>query len=235
MMLHQRFTHMVSRVIVGIIFRILFRVRIVGQQRLPVSPTTGAIFVFNHVTQLESFLTPALFWWWPLRMLAKQELWNPIIIKIGSLKLPTHARGRYLSEVGQIPIRGSLSEVGIETAIEWVRGGGKIGGFPEGGRTDGRHVYRGHTGMARVAYATGASVFPVSVTGTDKIQWNKPWTWPFTRITFTIGGALSASGDNPSTEELAAFTERLMHAVARQAGLDYVDSYFKKPRPTSTL
>lgn len=230
MKMDQRIAHWVSRAIAGTIFHLVFRVRIVGKQRLPVSPTTGAIFASNHGnSQLVSALLPAVFWWWPLRMLAKQSLWNPIKIKSGKRVFTSKASTWYFTKVAQIPTRGDSSEESLATAIKWVQGGGKTGWFPEGGRTNGRAIYRGRTGMARVAFATGASVFPVSVTGLENIKWKQPWTWPFTRITITIGGALSASGTNPTSEQLVAFTECIMHAIASQADLQYIDEYYKKP------
>ena len=75
--------------------------------------------------------------------------------------------------VGQIPIRregGSASEGALAAATEVLERGGVFGIYPEGTRTRDGYTHRGHTGVARLAVATGAPIVPVGLVGTDECQ-----------------------------------------------------------------
>jgi len=66
---------------------------------------------------------------------------------------------------------GSLSwTVGALLTAKRVLGeGGLFGNYPEGTRSHDGRLYRGKTGVARVAIETGVSVVPVAVVGTDVV------------------------------------------------------------------
>src|SRR5204862_160905 len=62
------------------------------------------------------------------------------------------------------------SERALESAMEVLRSGGVFGIYPEGTRTRDGYLHRGHTGAARLALRSGASIVPVGLIGTDEVQ-----------------------------------------------------------------
>jgi 1-acyl-sn-glycerol-3-phosphate acyltransferase len=79
----------------------------------------------------------------------------------------------FFRAVGQIPIKrggGSAAQRALVSAGEVLAAGGVLGIYPEGTRSlDGR-LYRGHTGVARLAFHCGATVVPVALGGTAAVQ-----------------------------------------------------------------
>jgi 1-acyl-sn-glycerol-3-phosphate acyltransferase len=55
----------------------------------------------------------------------------------------------------------------VTAAVEAVRSGRLVGIFPEGTRSPDGRLYRGKTGVARIALESGAPVVPVGIIGTD--------------------------------------------------------------------
>ena len=79
----------------------------------------------------------------------------------------------FFRAVGQIPIRregGSAAEGALAAATDVLERGGVFGIYPEGTRTRDGYLHRGHTGVARLALATGAPIVPVGLVATDECQ-----------------------------------------------------------------
>ena len=58
-------------------------------------------------------------------------------------------------------------------------GDGKlVGMYPEGTRSPDGRLYKGKTGMARMALETGVPVIPVAIIGTDKVSPSGPSVAP---------------------------------------------------------
>src|SRR5207237_1104219 len=74
----------------------------------------------------------------------------------------------FFRAVGQIPIKrggGSASQRALDSAIEVLRDGGLFGIYPEGTRSPDGCLYKGHTGVARLALQSGAPVVAVAMVG----------------------------------------------------------------------
>ena len=78
-----------------------------------------------------------------------------------------------LQGVGQVPIDrsgGNASEAALRTGVKVLAGGNILGIYPEGTRSPDGKLYRGHTGVARMALAANAPVIPVALHGTREVQ-----------------------------------------------------------------
>lgn len=97
--------------------------------------------------------------------------------------------GRFFFETlaGQIPVDRDAggNEAALEAGVAVLERGLALGIYPEGVRsTDGR-LGEGRTGVARLAYATGTTIYPVAVSGTFR-AWRRgrtfPWLFRRTRV-----------------------------------------------------
>ncbi len=138
--------------------------------------------------------------------------------------------------VGQIPMRregGSASERALATAKEVLTDGGVLGIYPEGTRSPDGRLYRGHTGVARLAIGCGVTVIPVGLVGTTDVQpRGSKMMRPFRSVTIRFGPPLDVSRfeDASATDPLAlrSVTDELMFEIRRLTDQVYVDRYAKR-------
>lgn len=134
------------------IFRPVFRLRILGRDRIP--RTGPVVLVANHSSMLDG---PVLFGAIGRRVV--------FLIKI---EMFTGALGWALRHIGQIPVRrGEPDRTPLLTAVRLLRAGGLVGVFPEGTRGEG-DVSNAEHGAAWLARSSGALVLPVATRGTRK-------------------------------------------------------------------
>jgi 1-acyl-sn-glycerol-3-phosphate acyltransferase len=143
--------------------RVAFRPEVHGAGNVPrVGPV---ILAANHLSVVDSFLIPLVT---PRRVsfLAKEEYFrggNP-------KRWVTRA---FIEGIDAIPVpRGGYraAQESLEAALRVLEGGGAFGIHPEGSRSRDGRLYRGRTGVAWLAIASGAPVVPVALLGTDRIQ-----------------------------------------------------------------
>jgi 1-acyl-sn-glycerol-3-phosphate acyltransferase len=75
--------------------------------------------------------------------------------------------------LGQVPIDrsgGKRSEAAILTGLRLLRENHCVGIYPEGTRSPDGRLYKGRTGIARMAIESGAPVIPVAMFNTAEIQ-----------------------------------------------------------------
>ncbi|MCP9486832.1 MAG: 1-acyl-sn-glycerol-3-phosphate acyltransferase [Gaiellaceae bacterium MAG52_C11] len=175
------------------IARRLYRVRITGAERIPlVSP---AILVANHESMFDPWLlalaTPR-----PVRYMAKAELWRISLL------------GRLLEEFGAFPVeRGTGDGSAISRAASLLRAGEVIGIFPQGTskQLPGRVFHRG---AARLALATGTSIFPVQLVGTRGFP--RPGRH---RTEVRVGEPIHVEPAKPTVAAARELTNRLARAL----------------------
>lgn len=137
--------------------------------------------------------------------------------------------------LGQIPIDrtgGSASDPAMDAGVLLLRQGGLLGVYPEGTRSPDGRLYRGHTGIARLALATGAPVIPTAVVGTRQIQ--PPGTIVPRRAPMSIrfGRPLEFASGPTSPQDVVVhrrITDEIMREVRLLSGQEYVDSYSPGP------
>jgi 1-acyl-sn-glycerol-3-phosphate acyltransferase len=166
------FAHWLSRVIVGLVCRVLLNVRLTGLENIP--KHGGAILVSNHLTELDSIILPVYLWRRPIRFWAKSSLWRNKLV------------GRYLDLVVILKVRGKVSKESIMASRPLVRLGGLLGVFTEGGRVSDGDVHKGHPTAAEVAIDEKVPVIPIGHNNTERIRLLHPRTWR-TRVEVNVG------------------------------------------------
>jgi 1-acyl-sn-glycerol-3-phosphate acyltransferase len=202
------------------VMRTSFRLRIEGRQHVP--KHGPVILACNHRSFLDSIFLPLVV---PRRVtfVAKAEYFD-------DPKTAWFFRG-----VGQIPIRregGAASERALETAFGVLTRGCVFGIYPEGTRTRDGCLHRGHTGVARLAFRSGAPIIPVGMIGTDEVQ---PIDSKMPRLGRTVsirfGEAIDPRrwSDRPDDHlALRELTDELMYEICQLSGYEYVDTYATK-------
>lgn len=211
------------------ILRVSYRIRVDGKRNVPTSGPL--ILASNHRSFLDSIFLPLV-----LRrrvtFVAKAEYFD-------SKKTAWFFRG-----VGQIPIRregGSASERALASATEVLEKGGVFGIYPEGTRTRDGYTHRGHTGVARLALRTGATIVPVGLVGTDECQpTDRKLPRLFRTVQIRFGTPIRPDRYAHDAEGIAArqLTDEVMFEIVQLCGLyEYQDTYATKKAedvPTET-
>jgi 1-acyl-sn-glycerol-3-phosphate acyltransferase len=203
------------------IFLLLWRVRVEGAEHVPAGGPV--VLAPNHVAFLDSVFLPLVVRR-RVTFVAKAEYFD------------SWKTAWFFRACGQIPMRregGSASERALAAARDVLECGGVLGIYPEGTRSPDGRLYRGHTGVARLALACRVPVVPVGLVGTDKVQ--RPGSnlpRPFKRVTVRFGAPIDVSrfADDAGCDPLAlrAFTDELMFEIRQLTGQEYVDRYAKR-------
>jgi 1-acyl-sn-glycerol-3-phosphate acyltransferase len=130
---------------------------------------------------------------------------------------------RFLRAVGILPMNragGRASASSMDVVLDALREGKVVGIFPEGTRSPDGRLYRGRTGVARLALATGVPVVPVGVQHTHPPSWR--------RSVVRFGEPLDFSayaGAGNDRDVLRHVTDEVMAAIQDLSGQRYVEAY----------
>ena len=206
---------------IGPLLRVVFRPRVSGSENIPIEGP--AILASNHLSYADWLFMPLTL---PRRVtfVAKAEYFNTPGIKGWFQK-------RFFSGAGQVPIdrSGASAAEGAMTAAKRVLDAGELFGiYPEGTRSHDGKLYRGKTGVARLALETGVPVIPVAVVGTDVVAPPGKRFGTFTRPMVRFGKPLDFSryeGLENDRYILRSITDEVMYEIMRLSGQEYVDQY----------
>lgn len=205
----------------GPLLKLVFRPRAEGLENLP---TDGpAILASNHLSYADWLFMPLAV---PRRVtfVAKAEYFTTPGIKGWFQKM-------FFSGSGQVPIDrsgASAAEGALVTAKRVLAEGDLFGIYPEGTRSHDGRLYRGKTGVARLALETGVPVIPVAVVGTDEIAPPGKKFGSFVRPKVLIGKPLDFEryeGLENDRYILRSVTDEIMYEIMRLSGQEYVDMY----------
>ncbi|MGB8506895.1 MAG: lysophospholipid acyltransferase family protein [Pyrinomonadaceae bacterium] len=143
-----------TRPLISFVSRTLWGVRHEGVEHVPRGGGSGLIIAANHQTYIDPFWVGVAVRR-PLRYLAWSE----------AFKWP--ALGRPMEWMGAWPIELGKSDPGAyKRSLQWLRDGGAVMIFPEGGRCnpDGAPMKFKH-GAARLALEADVPVLPVTIRG----------------------------------------------------------------------
>ena len=208
-------------IVLGPILRVLFRPWVQGLDNIPA--TGPAILASNHLSFSDSFFLP-LVCPRPITFLAKSEYFTGKGIKGWFSR--TFFRG-----VGQVPVDrtgGRAAEAAMSTSLRILGEGSLLGIYPEGTRSPDAKLYRGRTGVARMALEAGVPVIPVAMIDTEKIQPVGRIRPRIMRVGIRIGAPLDFSryeGFDGDRFVLRSMTDEIMYELMELGGQEYVDIY----------
>lgn len=216
-------------VALGPLLKVIFRPRASGVENVP--EEGPAILASNHLSYADWLFMPLVV---PrtVRFVAKAEYFTGPGLK-------GWAQKTFFSGTGNIPIdrSGADAAAGALISAKRVLGdGGLFGIYPEGTRSHDGKLYRGKTGIARLALETGVPVIPVAVVGTDVVAppGKKFGTW--TRPAVRFGEPLDFSryaGMENDRFILRSITDEIMYEIMKLSGQEYVDMYATKAKELS--
>lgn len=216
-------------VALGPLLKLIFRPRADGVENVP--ETGPAILASNHLSYADWLFMPLVV---PrmVRFVAKAEYFTGPGLK-------GWAQKTFFSGTGNIPIdrSGADAAAGALISAKRVLGeGGLFGIYPEGTRSHDGRLYRGKTGIARLALETGVPVVPVAVVGTDTVAPPGKKFGRWTRPTVRFGAPLDFSryaGMENDRYILRSITDEIMYEIMRLSGQEYVDMYASKAKELS--
>jgi len=187
-------------------------------------PKTGpVILAANHRSFLDSLFLPLVLGR-RVTFVAKAEYFTTPGLK-GWLQKT------FFAGSGQVPIDrsgASAAEGALSAAKRILTDGDLFGIYPEGTRSHDGKLYRGKTGVARLALETGVPVIPVAVVGTDVVAPPGKKFGTFTRPVVHFGKPLDFSryeGMENDRYILRSITDEVMYEIMRLSGQEYVDKY----------
>ena len=150
-------------VFMGPLLSALGRPKVEGLEHIP--SDGPAILASNHLAVADSFYLPLVVRR-RITFLAKAEYFTGTGLKGRFIALVLH-RGRAGSDR---PHRRRLRAGRTDTAARILDQGKLLGMYPEGTRSPDGRLYKGKTGLARLALETGVPVIPVAMIGTDVVN-----------------------------------------------------------------
>jgi 1-acyl-sn-glycerol-3-phosphate acyltransferase len=181
------------------------------------------ILASNHLAVMDSFFLPLVVKR-RITFLAKSEYFTG-----------TGLKGRFLAwfytAVGQVPIDrtdADSAQAALNTAARILGEGKLLGMYPEGTRSPDGRLYKGKTGLARLALETGVPVIPVAMIGTNVVNPPGKKGLRFGRVTVKFGKPMDFSrfeglAGNRFIER--AVIDEVMYELMRLSGQEYVDLY----------
>ena len=213
-------------VLVGPLLKLVFRPHAEGAENVPAEGP--AILASNHLSYADWLFMPLTL---PRRVtfVAKAEYFTTPGIKGWFQK-------QFFSGSGQVPIdrSGADAAEGALNSAKKILGAGELFGiYPEGTRSHDGRLYRGKTGVARLALEMKVPVIPVAVVGTDVVAPPGKKFGSFTRPVVRFGKPLDFSryeGLENDRFILRSITDEIMYEIMRLSGQEYVDLYASKAK-----
>jgi 1-acyl-sn-glycerol-3-phosphate acyltransferase len=210
----------VGKIVAAPLLRAVWRPTVSGVENVP--PTGPVILASNHLSVIDSIVLPVVI---PRQIyfLAKEEYFR---------RAPQRALMRALNQIPVNRSGGRASLMALDEAVPVLQAGHALGIYPEGTRSVDGRLYRGRPGVAKLALDSGATIVPVGLLGTQKLQpigARLPKIGP--RVEVRIGVPLDLTPwrerevDSRVLREIAA---HLMERIQALTGQEYVGRYARK-------
>ena len=205
---------------------VLFRPKVKGLRHVPGSGPV--IIASNHLSFSDSIFMPLVV---PRKVtfLAKSEYFTSPGPK-GLLKKLTFIA------LGQVPVDrsgGRRSEAALITGLKVLAEGKCLGIYPEGTRSPDGRLYKGRTGIARLAIESGAPIIQVAMFNTEKIQPTGTVVPKVMRVEMIFGEPMYFEGDSTDLQHLRDVTDQIMQTIQALSGQEYVDTYATKAKKST--
>lgn len=211
---------------IGPVLRLVFRPTAEGLENVP--SDGSAILASNHLSYADWLFMPLVLSR-RVTFVAKAEYFTSPGIK-GWLQKT------FFSGSGQVPIDRSganAAEGALITAKRILAEGNLFGIYPEGTRSHDGRLYRGKTGIARIALESKVPVIPCAVVGTDVVAPPGKKFGTITRPHVVFGKPLDFSryeGMEGDRYILRSITDEIMYEIMKLSGQEYVDQYATKAK-----
>jgi 1-acyl-sn-glycerol-3-phosphate acyltransferase len=211
------FYWVLKNLLLGPLLRLIYRPRARGIENIP--RTGGFILAANHLSFVDSLFMPL-------------ACPRPVVF-LGKADYFESWRTRwFFRAVSVIPVRrqgGAAGEAAILAGIEALKEGRAVGIYPEGTRSPDGRLYRGKTGVARMALEARVPVIPVSIRGTREVM---PLDAKVPRMSGKVvvefGKPLVFDRYRDSPRDrfvLRSVTDEIMYEIMMLSGQEYVDEY----------
>jgi 1-acyl-sn-glycerol-3-phosphate acyltransferase len=208
-------------VLLGPLLSLLGRPKVEGLEHVPSSGPV--ILASNHLAVMDSFFLPLVVRR-RITFLAKSEYFTGTGLKGWFSRW-------FFTAAGQVPIDRSdadAAQAALNTAERLLGEGKLLGMYPEGTRSPDGRLYKGKTGLGRLALETGVPVIPVAMIGTNVV--NPPGTTRlrFGRVTVRFGAPMDFSrfeGMSGNRFIERAVTDEVIYELMGLSGQEYVDIY----------
>ena len=213
-------TYWLLKIVLTPILRFFYRIRVEGADGVP--REGPVILAGNHISFSDSIFLPLV-----LRrrvtFVAKAEYFE------------NRKTAWFFRAVGQIPIKrggGSSSLRALESAKEVLDAGGVFGIYPEGTRSPDGRLYKGHTGVARLALQSRVPVMAVAMIGTREAQpigQVKPKVFMPITVRFSEPMYFNRFYEHEGEPlVLRQITDEVMWQLRDLSGQEYVNRYAKR-------
>jgi 1-acyl-sn-glycerol-3-phosphate acyltransferase len=197
----------------------IFRPKVTGLRHVP---STGPVIIAsNHLSFSDSIFMPLVVSR-KVTFLAKSEYFTSPGIK-GFIKKLTFIT------LGQVPVDrsgGKRSEAALLTGLRLLRENHCLGIYPEGTRSPDGRLYKGRTGIARMAIESAAPVVPVAMFNTAEIQPTGQVVPKVRRVEMVFGEPMYFNGDATDQNVLRDVTNQIMEKIAELSKQEYVPNMY---------
>jgi 1-acyl-sn-glycerol-3-phosphate acyltransferase len=208
-------------IFMGPVLSLLGRPKIDGLEHVP--HDGPAILASNHLAVADSFYLPLVVRR-RITFLAKQEYFTGTGLKGWFTRW-------FYTVAGQVPIDrtdADSAQAALTTAARILDADKLLGMYPEGTRSPDGRLYKGKTGLARMALETGVPVIPVAMIGTNVVNPPGSKMWRFGRVEVRFGKPMDFSrfeglAGNRFIER--AVIDEVMYELMQLSGQEYVDIY----------
>jgi 1-acyl-sn-glycerol-3-phosphate acyltransferase len=208
-------------VLLGPWLRLIFRPQVDGLHQVP--RAGPAIIASNHISFFDPVFMPLMV---PRKVtfVAKSEYFT----RPGPIGRLMRAFFLATGTVAVDRAGGRAAQVAIDTQLRLLRQGRLAGIYPEGTRSPDGRLYRGKTGVARLALRSGAPVVPVVMLNADELRPPGVRLMRIIKVRIRFGPALDFSryaGHAGDHRVERAVTDEIMAQLRHLSGREYVDSY----------
>jgi 1-acyl-sn-glycerol-3-phosphate acyltransferase len=221
---------LLKHIFLGPWLRAVFLPHVEGRENVP--RRGPAIIASNHLSFSDSIFMPLMVKR-KVTFVAKAEYFTGRGLKGWLVKM-------FFVGTGTIPVDrsgGRAAQAALETQLRVLREGNLAGIYPEGTRSPDGRLYRGKTGVARLALESGAPVIPVVMLNADEIQPPGKMLPRIKRVRIRFGRPLDFSryaGMAGDRFVERAITDEIMYELMELSGREYVDVYAQKVKNQQT-
>ena len=176
----------VIRLVVRFFSRLFWKMELLGVENVPADG--GLIIAANHQTYFDPFWISV-----PVKRPTRYLAWS------AAFKWPFV--GQCLTWFGAWPLQLEKSDPSaIRRSLQWLRDGGAVVIFPEGGRsTSSGEMERFKAGAVRLALEANVPILPVTIRGGNHV-WPRGWRFPHTGKVVITYHPLYRAAQSPDEE-----------------------------------